>query len=216
MDENLINCNFMNEPQQLYVGSNRIYISDNTKIHIISKLPGHQLIKSIKFNDSLKFFALSGDEKSLFFGIQNEKNKVYLKNLTLDNDDDDNQVNRVNNSVDESSLIIDLEKDNEAYNKAVENFTGIVDIGIISNHKFIALLTTTSLFLYDYNGKFITEMVLQNLNSSLTDFKPMCLAVDENKNTIFIGNKINDKIGLASQINFHLRLDNHPIRRCKR
>ncbi len=205
LDENLINCNFMKEPQVLCVGIHRVYVSDDTKIHVISKSLGHQLLRSIQFNKTIKFFALTDDEKLLFFVLENDKNRVYLENLTLENND---QINNANTMSKKSSLIIELENNNEGF----ENSAEIVDIGIFNRLKLIVLLTPTLIILYDYEGKFISRIELQNLDTNSIDLKRVCLTIDENKNTLFVGNQINDRIALASQIKFQLRENSHPIK----
>jgi phage tail-like protein len=186
-DEYIISCKGLEKPQSIAVTDRHIYVLDGSILYVLSKTD-YKLINTLEFRDKIYLFKLTDDEGVLFYCYSNNKRVVHRRNLIGDYESPEEYLEE-----DKAIDITGNSKSSDYRYTGNEDFENIIDIAINNNAinnklKTLYILTRENLYSFYFEGKikpFANPIRLRG--STRDEFSPTSLAIDEEKNEIFIG-----------------------------
>ena len=182
-DEYIIACKGLEKPQSIAVTDRHIYVLDGSILYVLSKID-YKLVNTLEFRDKIYLFKLTEDEGVLFYCYSNNKRVVHRRNLIGDYEPSEEYVEE-----DQTIDITGSSKSSDNRYTDNEDFENIIDIAINNKLKILYILTRENLYSFYFEGEikpFANPIRLRE--STRDEFSPTSLAIDEEKNEIFIGN----------------------------
>ena len=182
-DEYIIACKGLKKPQSIAVTDRHIYVLDGSILYVLSKID-YKLVNTLEFRDKIYLFKLTEDEGVLFYCYSNNKRVVHRRNLIGDYESPEEYVEE-----DQTIDITGSSKSSDNRYTHNEDSENIIDIAINNKLKILYILTRENFYSFYFEGEikpFANPIRLRG--STRDEFSPTSLAIDEEKNEIFIGN----------------------------